>query len=175
MKRVSIHHEHPFATPAAGRDAARRLRGRLAAPVTLWASGAGVGRAGLTVSSMLVALGEPAHVLGLIDPDADVAGLLVPGARFTVSVLGPGQRRVVEVFAGLGPSPGGPFAVAEFDDNAWGPRPAASGTWAGARVVGVRPLGWSVEVTAVLEHIVLGEEDGLLQLRGRLRTPGEAS
>lgn len=171
MRRVSIHREHPFATPAAGRDAARRLRGRLAAPVTLWASGAGSGRAGLTVSSMLVALGEPAHVIGLIDPDTDLAGVLEPGACFTISVLGPAQRRVVEVFAGLGPSPGGPFTVAEFADTEWGPRPAASGTWVGARVVDVRPLGWSVEITGVLEHVSLGDDEGLLHLRGRLRTP----
>lgn len=171
MRRVSIHREHPFATPATGRDAARRLRGRLAAPVTLWASGAGAGRAGLTVSSLLVVLGEPAHLIGLVDPDTDLAGVLEPGARFTVSVLGPAQRRVVEVFAGLGPSPGGPFAVAEFADTEWGPRPAASGTWAGARVVDVRPLGWSLEVTGVLEHVALGDDEGLVHLRGGLRTP----
>ena len=171
MRRVSIHREHPFATPTAERDAARRLRGRLAAPVTLWASGTGGGRAGLTVSSMLVALGQPSHVIGLLDPDTDLAALLDPGARFTVSVLGPAQRRVVEVFAGLGPSPGGPFAVAEFADTEWGPRPAASGTWAGVRVADVRPLGWSLEVTGVLERVTLGDDEGLVHLRGRLRTP----
>ncbi|MBK8461654.1 MAG: flavin reductase [Nigerium sp.] len=171
MRVVSIQRDHPFATPEPQRDAARRLRARLAAPVTLWASGVGAGRAGLTVSSMLVALGAPAQVLGLIDPDTDLAGVLRPGARFTVSVLGPRQRRAVEVFAGLGPSPGGPFAVAEFLDTDWGPRPAASATWAGARVVDVRPLGWSSEVAGVLEHVAVGDEDGLLHLRGTLRAP----
>lgn len=168
---MSIHREHPFAIPASERDAARRLRGRLAAPVTLWASGRAAGRAGLTVSSMLVVPGEPAHVLGLIDPDTDLADLLEPGEPFTVSVLDASQRRLVEVFAGLGPAPGGSFAASEYRDTDWGPRPAASGTWAGARVVDVRPVGWSLEVTGVIEHIALGDEDGLIHLRGRLRTP----
>ncbi|MFT3875629.1 MAG: flavin reductase [Propioniciclava sp.] len=168
---MSIHREHPFAVPPSARDAARRLRGRLAAPVTLWASGRGAGRAGLTVSSTLVVPGEPPRVLGLVDPDTDLADLLVLDARFVVAVLTPAQRRLVEVFAGLGPAPGGPFAAAEFLDTDWGPRPAASGTWAGARVTDVRPMGWSVEVSGVLEHIEVADEAGLIQLRGRLREP----
>ena len=47
----------------------RRLRGRLAAPVTLWTA---PGPAGLTVSSTLVADGEPGRLLGLIDEECDL-------------------------------------------------------------------------------------------------------
>jgi 3-hydroxy-9,10-secoandrosta-1,3,5(10)-triene-9,17-dione monooxygenase reductase component len=45
----------PFAVPAERRDPARRLRGRLVAPVTVRTAGHLPGGAGLTVSSVLVA------------------------------------------------------------------------------------------------------------------------
>lgn len=61
-----IHFEHPFATPLEERDPTRRFRGRLAAPVTVWTSGAVSGRGGLTVSSLLVAEGDPGIILGLV-------------------------------------------------------------------------------------------------------------
>lgn len=168
---MTIHATHPFADPPGSRDAARRLRGHLPAPVTLWGAGVGAGRAGLTVSSLMVALGEPAHVLGLLDPDADLTVALQREGCFALSLLDASQRRLVDVFAGLAPSPGGPFAAASFTHTPWGPRPDASDTWAGARVVGVREVGWSLEVTAVLEHVVVGGAEGLVHLRGRLLAP----
>ena len=66
---MTIHHCDPFATPEGQRSPVRRLRGRLAAPVTLWTA---PGPAGLTVSSMLVAGGEPGRVLGLIDEESEL-------------------------------------------------------------------------------------------------------
>jgi hypothetical protein len=71
---VTIHSEHPFQTPAADRDLARRFRGRLGGAVTLVTAGEGLARAGLTVSSLMVAHGDPAHVLALVDPDSSLAG-----------------------------------------------------------------------------------------------------
>ena len=56
---MTIHSTDPFATPEEQRSPLRRLRGRLAAPVTLWTADGPAGPAGLTVSSMLVAEGEP--------------------------------------------------------------------------------------------------------------------
>lgn len=169
---MTIHSTPPFADPPAARDAARRLRGRLPAPVTLWCTGAGRGRAGLTVSSVLVAPGEPARLIGLLDPDADLTLALQREGRFTVAVLTPSQRRLVEVFAGTGPAPGGPFTQeGAFTDTAWGPRPTASDTWAGAVLEGVRNVGWSLEVTGVLEHVALGDAEPLVHVRGRLLAP----
>ena len=52
---MTIHTGHPFAAPEPERDPARRLRGRLGGVVTLWTAGSGAGRAGLTVSSVLLA------------------------------------------------------------------------------------------------------------------------
>ncbi len=74
---MTIHDEHPFAEPQGRRDPVRLLRGRLGGAVSLWTAGAGRARAGLTVSSLLVLPGEPPRVLGLIDPDSDLADTLV--------------------------------------------------------------------------------------------------
>ena len=60
---VTIHSEHPFVDPEGVRDPARRLRGRLGGTVCLVTGGAGTTRAGLTVSSVMVGHGDPAHVL----------------------------------------------------------------------------------------------------------------
>ena len=74
---MTIHSEHPFLEPE--RDPVRQLRGRLGGAVTLWTSGTGDGpldRAGLTVTSVLVANGEPPRLLALLDPDSDLAETL---------------------------------------------------------------------------------------------------
>ena len=47
---IRIGGQPPFAVPAGRRDPARRLRGRLVAPVTIWTAGRPPGGAGLTVS-----------------------------------------------------------------------------------------------------------------------------
>ena len=52
---IRIGSQPPFAVPAERRDPARRLRGRLVAPVTVWTAGDPSRGAGLTVSSILVA------------------------------------------------------------------------------------------------------------------------
>lgn len=170
MGRVSIHAEHPFSTPPAERDAARRFRGRLVSPVTLWASGSGTGRVGLTVSSLMVALGRPARVVGLLDPDSDLA--LTLGERGTVTLLTPVDQHLAEVFAGAAPSPGGPFRAADFGHGAWGPvLPGRS--WVGVAWEHTRPLGWSLEITGVIEHVHLADGDTLAHARGRYRAePG---
>lgn len=161
---MTIHSSHPFATPPEQRDAARRLRGRLASPVTIWASGVGVARVGLTVSSMLVALGEPARVVGLVDPDSDFA--LGLGSTWGVSVLQVGDHGLAEAFAGLAPAPGGLFRLADFEDSAWGPvLPGRS--WVGVRVESTRELGWSLEVVGAIEHVSLKDGTPLAHQRGR--------
>ncbi len=161
---MSIHSSHPFATDPAARDAVRQFRGRLLSPVTLWAAGEGAGRVGLTVSSVMVALGEPARAVGLLDPDSDLAEGL--GERGTVTLLGEGEQHLAEVFAGLAPSPGGPFRSATFEQSPWGPvLPGHS--WAGIAWESRRPLGWSLEVVGVIEHVVLAPSGALGHSRGR--------
>ena len=106
---MTIHREHPFATPEGDRRPVRRLRGRLPLPVTVWTSAYGGRRAGWTVSSMMVADGEPAEILGLVDAESDLADLIEESGTVAVSLLGWGDRGLAEVFAGLAPAPGGPF------------------------------------------------------------------
>ena len=167
---MTIHSTHPFAEPPEQRDQARRLRGRLGGAVSLWTTGTGRGRAGLTVSSLLVAHGDPARVLGLLDPDSDLADTLETDARVVVQLLEWEHRDLAEMFAGTAPAPGGMFAQAEFIDTDWGPRLASVRTWAGLRVEESREVGWSREVCAVVEHVEIGEEDRPLEhRRGRWR------
>ncbi|SDU85068.1 Flavin reductase like domain-containing protein [Microlunatus sagamiharensis] len=111
---MTIHSEHPFATPVGDRDPLRRLRGRTTSPVSLWTAGTGRDRAGWTVSSFLLADGDPGEVVGLLDEDSDLATLLTtgdgaaqPGATLVVTLLGWEQRALADAFAGLAPRPAG--------------------------------------------------------------------
>lgn len=164
---AQIHHTDPFATPQQERSPARRLRGRLAAPVTLWTA---PGPTGLTVSSTLVAQGEPDRLLGLVDPESDFFDAAVTAGCFAVSVLGPPHRQLADRFAGLFPSPGGLFALDEWTETAYGPVPADASAWATCRLDSVREFGWSQLVEATIIDATVGERSvPLLHHRGRYR------
>src|SRR5688500_2413300 len=105
---AEIHHTDPFAVPTDQRSPVRRLRGRLASPVTLWTAPEPAGR---TVSSTLVAEGEPDRLLGLVDPESDLWAAVESAGRFAVTPLNPSHRQLADRFAGLFPSPGGLFAT----------------------------------------------------------------
>lgn len=167
---MTIHTEHPFDTPDDDRDPVRRLRGRVGGTVSLWTSGEGIERAGLTVSSYLVATGDPGRVIGLLHPDADLLDRLEETEVAVVSLLGARDERLADVFAGVMPAPGGPFRVADWEQTEWGPRPRHSTTWMGVRLdpASRRDVGWSVLVEATIEHAVVGVEDTpLVHRRGR--------
>ncbi len=168
---MTIHSDNPFLDPVP--DRARRLRGRLGGIVTLWTAGdAGDHPAGLTVSSLMVATGEPASVLGLLDPDSDLVEALEESGRAVVQLLEWRHRDLAEMFAGQAPAAGGLFAQAEFTQTPWGPRLADATTWAGVGLADVREVGWSSLVTCTIEHLELGEEDQPLQhRRGRWERP----
>jgi 3-hydroxy-9,10-secoandrosta-1,3,5(10)-triene-9,17-dione monooxygenase reductase component len=166
-----IHRTDPFAVAEQDKSPIRRLRGRLAQPVTLWTA---PGPAGLTVSSMLVADGEPGRVLGLIDEESDLWDAVERGGVFAVSPLGPADRQLADRFAGLMPAPGGLFAAGEWVSTAYGPVPATAGTWAGCRLTGHRPAGWALLAEAVVEHVEAGvPADPLIHFRGRYRELAE--
>ena len=177
---MSIHSEHPFATPAADRDPARRLRGRLPAPVTVWTAGAGGDRAGLTVSATTVAEGEPALLFGLIGPDTDLWERLEESGSAVVNVLTWRHRVVADVFAGLHPSPGGMFRTGEWADRGAGPVLRDASAYATVRLRGAREAGWSLLVETEIVSVELpdladgADESALLYLRGRYRHPAPA-
>ncbi|WP_030440785.1 flavin reductase family protein [Actinoplanes subtropicus] len=162
-----IHSDDPFATPDEQRSPVRRLRGRLAAPVTLWTT---PGPRGLTVSSMLVADGDPGRVLGLIDEESELWATLEETGRFAVTPLGPDDRQLADRFAGLMPAPGGLFATGEWSTTEHGPVPAHLGAWAGCRLASARECGWALLVEGVIETVSLGAAtEPLIHYRGRYR------
>lgn len=180
---MTIHSEHPFAPDQ--RDPGRQLRGRLGARVSIWTagelvptgSGGAGGRpdrrgpvkaAGLTVSSMMVAAGEPWRLLALLDPDADLTERLVNGGRASVNLLRWPQRNLADVFAGRAPAPGGPFVTAQFEQTPWGPRLIGSASWAGVELETTLEVGWSLQVVCRIVEAELGDEsDPLHHVRGR--------
>jgi flavin reductase (DIM6/NTAB) family NADH-FMN oxidoreductase RutF len=170
---VTIHSEHPFLEPESGRDSARRLRGRLGGAVTLWTTGTGDERAGLTVSSVLVAPGEPARVLGLLDPDSDLADALARTGSAVVSLLAWSHRDLADAFAGVAPAPGGVFRLGTWQQTEWGPLLDGVTAWAGVRfAVEPTPVGWSVLYDGAIEHVEIGDDVGpLVHRRGHYVPP----
>jgi flavin reductase (DIM6/NTAB) family NADH-FMN oxidoreductase RutF len=163
---VTIHATHPFADPEP--DPVRRFRGRVGGTVSLWTTGDGPARAGLTVTSFLVAAGEEARLLALLDPDADLTERLSTTGRAVVQLLTWDDRDLAEMFAGQAPAPGGMFQQAGFEQTAWGPRLASARTWAGVRLEDQRAVGWSALVTTVVEHVEVGDDaEPLRHHRGR--------
>lgn len=164
---MTIHYTDPFATPEEDRSPVRRLRGRLAAPVTLWTA---PGPAGLTVSSVLVGDGEPGRVVGLVDDESDLWAAITAVQRFVVCPLAEEQRRLAERFAGLAPAPGGLFAQEEWTETGYGPVPVGDRSWAGCRLDGSRRLGWGLLVEGTIAEVTLatGETAPLVHHRGRL-------
>jgi len=163
---MTIHTTHPFADPDP--DPARRFRGRLGGTVTLWTSGVGADRAGLTLTSVLVALGEPARVLALLDPDSELAAAVESTATAVVQLLSWPDRDLAEGFAGTAPAPGGVFRQASFVETEWGPRLEQAATWAGVRLEGMADVGWSRLLTCTVEHVEIGDdEEPLGHRRGR--------
>ena len=163
---MTIHAEHPFRDPEP--DPVRRFRGRVSGTVSLWTTGAEADRAGLTVTSFLVAAGEEARILALLDPDADLTARLLTSGRAVVQLLGWEHRDLAEMFAGTAPAPGGVFRQAAFEQTEWGPRLTTADTWAGVRVESHQEVGWSTLVTTVIEHLQVGDDaEPLRHRRGR--------
>jgi len=171
---VTIHSEHPFLEPESDRDPVRRLRGRLGGSVTLWTSGDESDRVGLTVSSLMVAAGEPGRVLALVDPDSDLHDRLRDTGRAVVQLLGWEDRALADAFAGTAPAPGGPFRMAEFEQTPWGPRLVGSTVWAGVSLESVAEAGWSTLVTCTVDEVTIGDDvPPLVHRRGRYLRPPE--
>lgn len=171
---MTIHSGHPFADPEP--DPARRFRGRLGGAVTLWTAGSpdDADRAGLTITSAMLAGGEPWRALALVDPDSDLRDALERTGRAVVQLLEWEHRDLAEAFAGTAPAPGGPFRTGDFVPTRWGPRLASAPTWMGVRLESVHEVGWSDLVTCTVEEVVVDEERRpLLHRRGRFHLPPE--
>ncbi|MFQ5966739.1 MAG: flavin reductase family protein [Acidimicrobiia bacterium] len=161
-----IHGDHPFATPASERDPSRQFRGRLASGVTVLTSKAG-DAAGLTVSAITVAEGDPSVVLALVNPASDFFGELVNSERFVVHVLASADRQLSDEFAGLRPAPGGPFETREVSDSDWGPVLEEVPTRAFCSLGDTRDVGYLALIEGFIDRIELGDlSDPLVYFRG---------
>jgi flavin reductase (DIM6/NTAB) family NADH-FMN oxidoreductase RutF len=171
---VTIHHSHPFEAGEEDRNPLRRFRGRMTSPVSIWAAAAGGRRAGWTLSSFLVADGDPAEVIGLVDEESALADMLAETTTVTVNLLGWGHRTLADAFGGVAPAPGGPFALATWNDTEWGPVLGNALGWIGARL---KPdpehAGWGLLLRAVVERVEIQAnpaDDLLCYVRGRYRS-----
>lgn len=118
---MTIHTGDPFPAERGTPNQVRRARSRLPAGVTIWAAGEGRSRGGLTVSSMVVADGEPGLVFGLVKPETDFMDALLETETFTVSVLRQHHQHLADMFAGLAPAPGGMFRFGDWEQTPAGP------------------------------------------------------
>lgn len=173
---MTIHSGHPFLEPESERDPVRRLRGRLGGTVSLWTCGSGHTRAGLTVSSLMIANGSPAHALALVDPDSDFAGAVTTTGTAVVALLQWPHRDLADAFAGVAPAPGGVFTLGTWHETEWGPLLEGVSAWAGVRLCEEpRDLGWSLLLDTVLEQVEVGEEsEPLMHRRGSYLRPGSS-
>jgi flavin reductase (DIM6/NTAB) family NADH-FMN oxidoreductase RutF len=126
------------------------------------------------VSSFLVADGDPAEVIGLVDEESALADLLAETATVTVNLLAWEQRALADAFAGVAPAPGGPFSLADWNETEWGPVLASSLGWVGARL---QPspdhAGWGLLLRAVVERVEIltdHPDEALCYVRGRYRS-----
>ncbi len=170
MSGGKIHDEHPFSVPPDLRDPARQLRGRLSSGVTVVTSGGPGSWAGLTVSSLLIAEGEPSRVVMLVGDSTDLWYAIEQSRAWVLHVLEADGRALSDRFAGIRPSPGGPFAGLVVEDTPWGPALEEVTTRAYCRLEGSRETGFHRLVTGTIDDIDLSDlRDPLVYFRGRYR------
>lgn len=168
--RNYVHREDPFRPKEDAREPARRFRGRLVAPVTVWTSGPPDNPAGLTVASTLVAEGEPTHMLGLINDLTELYDKVVASGTFVVHIAHREQRVLADRFAGLWPSPGGLFADTPTEDSDFGPVLTDLENRAYCRLVDAQEAGYQRLVRGEVERFELSAlEHPLAHFRGRYR------
>lgn len=168
-----IHEDHPFRTPEELRDPVRQLRGRLAAPVTIVTAGMPEAPAGLTVSSLMVAEGDPARLYLLVGPTTDLYDAIMETGRFVVHVLRSDDRRSSDVFAGLRPSPGGVFSGLDLTQTEWGPVITSIEDRAFCTLNHAEEESFVAIMTATVDDVTVAElADPLVYFRGSYRSLG---
>ncbi len=162
---------NPFAPPESHRDELRRLRGRLTSPVTIVTAGDEDERTGLTVSSIVVAEGEPPATYLLVGSATDLFYAIEKTGKFVVHVCEGRHRELADVFAGQRPSPGGMFAGLQVTQTEYGPVLDGIGTRAYCTFQRGSEETYSVLVAATVDRVDLADlDDPLAYFRGRYRS-----
>jgi 3-hydroxy-9,10-secoandrosta-1,3,5(10)-triene-9,17-dione monooxygenase reductase component len=162
----------PYLPPLSDRDSARRFRGRLSAPVTIWTSNTrDNGFIGATVSSLIVAEGEEPTVIALLQPLSEFWEELRIAERFVVHVASSDELRIANEFAGLYPGPTS-WEGYEVLHSDWGPVLPRLKTRAYCKLDGVSEAGESLVVRGTIEKIDLdnAESPPLVHYRSRYYT-----
>lgn len=166
-----IHDEHPFTTPPDLRDPARQLRGRLTSGITVFTAGGPGSWTGLTVSSVMIAEGEPSRLIALVGEATDLWPAIEESRSWVVHILGSGDRELSDRFAGIRPSPGGLFNGLDVEDTPWGPLLRGIGTRAFCCLERSVETGFHRLATGVIDQIDLDDlHDPLVYYRGKYRT-----
>lgn len=165
-----IHDDHPFRDPPAERDPVRQFRGRLVAPVTVVTAGTVDRPAALTVSSLMVAEGQPSSVVLLIGSTTDLWDAMAESTRFVVHVLDRSQRDDADAFAGLRPRPGGVFSEVRVEPSDWGPVLSEAPNRIYCRLDATTELPFHQLVVGEIERVEIAElEDPAVYFRGEHR------
>jgi flavin reductase (DIM6/NTAB) family NADH-FMN oxidoreductase RutF len=168
-----IHEEHPFVLPPEQRDPVRQLRGRLAAPVTIVTAGQEGHGVGLTVSSLMIAEGTPPFVYFLVGGTTELFYALDTTGKFVVHICASEHRARADVFAGIRPSPGGPFAGLDTHHTPWGPVIEDMGNRIFCSIVDSDEDSYSLIVEATIDELEIDDiADPLVYFRGGYRRLG---
>jgi len=162
--------ENPFLLPPSDRNPVRRLRGRLATPVTVLTAGSGAARTGITVSSLVVVEGEPGVVRAVVGPVSELWDRAGETGKFVLHVCDAGHQALADVFALLRPSPGGLFAGTATTPSEWGPVIEELPDRAFCTVTDREVVGWSGMITATIDRVEVADlTDPLTYFRGSYR------
>lgn len=171
MDDGGIHYENPFSTPREIREPIRRFRGRLTSGVTIWTATGEQGPVGLTVSSLLVAEGEPSQLVGLINDTTDLFEAVSTSRRFVVHLADDAHERWADGFAGLYPMPGGVFAHVPWEPSEHGPLIGELGNRVRCELIEVAAAGYQKLVRGEIGQIELTDlDEPLVYFRGRYRS-----
>lgn len=109
----------------------------------------------------------------LVASTSDFFYVMTETRRFVVHVCESGDRELADVFAGLRPSPGGPFAAVAATDTEYGPVFDHATAYAFCTLSTTSEESYSTLVSARIDSIRPGEvSDPLIHFLGRYRSLG---